>query len=159
MGRPAPRYWDRKGSELDAGLGRKEEAISEARRAVELRPIAKDSCSALTWSVPWRLSTPGPVNGRLRLSNWKSSRNSGLALPTANSASIRRGILCAAIRASRKSSPRRAERGGQIRRRDHATDGSPGEPETLLQRIKEQCCRESQRQISGAGGRTDCDKE
>jgi serine/threonine protein kinase/tetratricopeptide (TPR) repeat protein len=28
---------------LDAGLGRKEEAISEARRAVELRPIAQDS--------------------------------------------------------------------------------------------------------------------
>jgi tetratricopeptide (TPR) repeat protein len=28
---------------LDAGLGRKEEAIGEARRAVELRPIEKDS--------------------------------------------------------------------------------------------------------------------
>src|SRR5262249_45761481 len=28
---------------LDAGLGRKEEAIREARRAVELLPIAKDS--------------------------------------------------------------------------------------------------------------------
>jgi len=28
---------------IDAGLGRKEEAIREARRAVELRPIAKDS--------------------------------------------------------------------------------------------------------------------
>jgi tetratricopeptide (TPR) repeat protein len=30
-------------SELDAGLGRKEEAILEAQRAVELLPIAKDS--------------------------------------------------------------------------------------------------------------------
>ena len=28
---------------LDAGLGRKEDAIREARRAVELVPIAKDS--------------------------------------------------------------------------------------------------------------------
>jgi tetratricopeptide (TPR) repeat protein len=28
---------------LDAGLGRKEEAIREARRAVDLKPIAKDS--------------------------------------------------------------------------------------------------------------------
>ena len=28
---------------LDAGLGRKEEAIREARRAVDLMPIAKDS--------------------------------------------------------------------------------------------------------------------
>jgi len=30
-------------AKLDAGLGRKEEAIREARRAVELLPIAKDS--------------------------------------------------------------------------------------------------------------------
>jgi serine/threonine protein kinase/tetratricopeptide (TPR) repeat protein len=30
-------------AELDAGLGRKEEAIREARRALELRPIARDS--------------------------------------------------------------------------------------------------------------------
>ena len=32
-----------KAASLDAGLGRKEEAIGEARRAVELRPIGKDS--------------------------------------------------------------------------------------------------------------------
>jgi hypothetical protein len=32
-----------KAARLDAGLGRKEEAISEARRAVELRPITQDS--------------------------------------------------------------------------------------------------------------------
>jgi serine/threonine protein kinase/TolB-like protein len=34
---------------LDAGLGRKEEAIREARRAVELMPIAKDSVNGPTW--------------------------------------------------------------------------------------------------------------
>ena len=32
-----------KAARIDAGLGRKEEAISEARRAVELCPIAQDS--------------------------------------------------------------------------------------------------------------------
>jgi tetratricopeptide (TPR) repeat protein len=30
-------------AQLDAGLGRKEEAIREAQRAIELQPIAKDS--------------------------------------------------------------------------------------------------------------------
>ncbi len=33
-------------AKLDAGLGRKEEAIREARRAVNLKPIAKDSVTA-----------------------------------------------------------------------------------------------------------------
>jgi eukaryotic-like serine/threonine-protein kinase len=34
---------------LDAGLGRKEEAIREARRAVELQPIGKDSLNGPAW--------------------------------------------------------------------------------------------------------------
>jgi eukaryotic-like serine/threonine-protein kinase len=34
---------------VDAGLGRKEEAIREAQRAVELMPIAKDSLNGPTW--------------------------------------------------------------------------------------------------------------
>jgi len=34
---------------LDAGLGQKEEAIREARHAVELLPIAKDSLNGPTW--------------------------------------------------------------------------------------------------------------
>ncbi len=34
---------------LDAGLGRKEEAIREARRAVDLMPIAKDSLNGPSW--------------------------------------------------------------------------------------------------------------
>jgi serine/threonine protein kinase len=34
---------------LDAGLGRKEDAIREARRVVELQPIAKDSLNGPTW--------------------------------------------------------------------------------------------------------------
>ncbi|MFN2541366.1 MAG: tetratricopeptide repeat protein, partial [Chthoniobacterales bacterium] len=32
-----------KAATIDAGLGKKQESISQARRAVELRPIAKDS--------------------------------------------------------------------------------------------------------------------
>ena len=34
---------------LDAGLGRKEEAIREALRAVDLTPIAKDSLNGPSW--------------------------------------------------------------------------------------------------------------
>src|SRR5262249_27423779 len=34
---------------LDAGLGRKEEAIREALRVVELMPIAKDSLNGPSW--------------------------------------------------------------------------------------------------------------
>jgi tetratricopeptide (TPR) repeat protein len=34
---------------LDAGLGRKEDAIREARRVVELQPITKDSLNGPTW--------------------------------------------------------------------------------------------------------------
>ena len=36
-------------AKLDAGLGRKEEAISEARRAVEIMPIAKDAVEGPIW--------------------------------------------------------------------------------------------------------------
>jgi eukaryotic-like serine/threonine-protein kinase len=34
---------------LDAGLGRKEDAVREARRAIELQPIAKDSLNGPRW--------------------------------------------------------------------------------------------------------------
>jgi len=36
-------------AKLDAGLGRKEEAIREAQHAVEIQPIAKDSLNGPTW--------------------------------------------------------------------------------------------------------------
>jgi eukaryotic-like serine/threonine-protein kinase len=36
-------------AKLDAGLGRKEEAIREAQRAVELQPIAKDAVNGPVW--------------------------------------------------------------------------------------------------------------
>jgi len=36
-------------AKLDAGLGRKEEAIRKAQHAVEIQPIAKDSLNGPTW--------------------------------------------------------------------------------------------------------------
>ena len=44
MGRPAEKRFEfARAARVDAGLGRKEQAINEARHAVELRPIAQDS--------------------------------------------------------------------------------------------------------------------
>jgi TolB-like protein/thioredoxin-like negative regulator of GroEL len=47
--RPKDAYYFEKVARLDAGLGRKEDAIREARRAVELQPIANDSVNGPTW--------------------------------------------------------------------------------------------------------------
>jgi tetratricopeptide (TPR) repeat protein len=52
---------------LDAGLGRKEEAIREARRAVELLPIAKDS-----------LNGPGTVANLALVYAWTGERDHAL---------------------------------------------------------------------------------
>ncbi|MGB9475253.1 MAG: protein kinase [Candidatus Udaeobacter sp.] len=80
---------------IDAGLGRKEEALREGRRAVELMPIAKDSTdgpqlvSNLAWIYAWTgerdlaieqleisaKNPAGPTYGMLRLSPvWDSLR-------------------------------------------------------------------------------------
>jgi serine/threonine-protein kinase len=80
---------------IDAGLGRKEEALFEGRRAVELMPIAKDSTDGpqqvynLAWIYAWTderdlaieqleisaKSPGGPTYGMLRLSPvWDSLR-------------------------------------------------------------------------------------
>ncbi len=48
-GRPKDASYLADVARFDAGLGRKEEAIREARRAVELQPIAKDSLNAPAW--------------------------------------------------------------------------------------------------------------
>ncbi len=61
-------------AKLDAGLGRKEEAIREARQAVELLPIAKDSLNGPTWLPIWRWFTHGPASATARSSNSKKSR-------------------------------------------------------------------------------------
>ena len=91
---------------LDAGLGRKEDAIREARHAVDLMPIAKDSLNGPAESPTSRWFTRGQASATARLSNSKSSRRSRTApTHTAISASIRAGILCAVISASTKSSP------------------------------------------------------
>jgi TolB-like protein/predicted Zn-dependent protease len=54
-------------AELDAGLGRKEEAIREARRAVDLKPIAKDS-----------LQGPGGVSTLALVYAWTGERDRAL---------------------------------------------------------------------------------
>jgi hypothetical protein len=54
-------------AELDAGLGRKEEAIQEAQRAVDLKPIAKDS-----------LQGPGPVYTLALVYAWTGERDRAL---------------------------------------------------------------------------------
>ena len=92
---------------LDAGLGRKEEAIREARQAVELVPIAKDS-----------LNGPSVVANLALVYAWTGERDRALeqlakvaTLPagymmqphTAISFSIRAGMICAVIRVSTKS--------------------------------------------------------
>ena len=91
---------------LDAGLGRKEEAIREALHAVDLMPIAKDSL----WG-------PGLVANLALVYAWTGERDRALeqleivatipatARHTAISSSIRAGMICAVIRASTKSSP------------------------------------------------------
>ena len=63
-------------SEIDAGLGRKDEAIREAQRAVDLAPIAKDLSNAPTQLSTWRWFTRGPASATARSSNSKLSRRS-----------------------------------------------------------------------------------
>jgi TolB-like protein/Tfp pilus assembly protein PilF len=90
---------------FDAGLGRKEEAIREARHAVDLVPIAKDSY----WG-------PGLVANLALVYAWTGERDRALeqleivaTIPaghhTAICASIRARMSCAAIRASTRSLP------------------------------------------------------
>ena len=63
-GEPKKRIWTSLWQAIsDAGLDQKEEAISEARHAIELRPIAQDSpARSLNLSASLRWSMPGPVN-------------------------------------------------------------------------------------------------
>ena len=89
---------------LDAGLGRKEEAIHDAWRAVDLMPIAKDSYWVRTLSPAWHWFTRGRASATARSSNWKRSRRFN-GRHTAISASIPAGILCVVTRASTRSSP------------------------------------------------------
>ena len=91
-------------AKLDAWLGRKEEAIREALRAVELDPIAKDSLNGPTWVADLAL-----------VYAWTGERNRALdqleivatipamARHMAIFSSIPAGMICAVISASTKS--------------------------------------------------------
>ena len=72
---------------IDAALGRKEEALSEARRAMELSPITKDAPDGCT-DANKRVCDHLCLGGRKRisrLSNWKKlcGFQSGLLWPIA----------------------------------------------------------------------------
>jgi len=84
-------------SGLDAGLGRKEEAISEARRAVEIEPIAKDAVNGPTIVADLGAGLPrGRARRDARSSN-SNCRDPSRIWPdmAAISVSIRAGMICA----------------------------------------------------------------
>ena len=58
---------------IDAGLGRKEEALNEGRRAMELAPSAKDESLSHTQRCALPSSVPGQANVNWRLGNLKPS--------------------------------------------------------------------------------------
>ena len=95
---------------IDAALGRKEEALSEGRRAMELLPTAEDPMfgeytnegfikTSFAMICAWAGETTW------RLSSLKPSLKFRAGQVMAHCAWIRCGIRCAAIRASKKSSP------------------------------------------------------
>ena len=58
---------------IDAGLGRKEEALNEGRRAMELASSAKDECTEPYAKIALPSSVPGQANANWRLGNLKPS--------------------------------------------------------------------------------------
>ena len=95
---------------IDAALGRKEEALREGRRAIELLPVEKDSTGGSQMLVYFAM-----------IAAWAGEKDIALQYLAANAQSARRvqrcdlrrikvdcpsGTRSAAIRASRKSSPR-----------------------------------------------------
>ena len=72
--KPKDEEYFRRVARLDAGLGRKEDAIREALRAVDLMPIAKDSYNGPVHLSPtWRWFTRGRTSVTARSSNSKLS--------------------------------------------------------------------------------------
>ena len=62
-------------AKLDAGLGRKEEAIREARRAVEMMPLPRMRSKVQSGLPIWRWFTRGRASATARWSNSKSCRH------------------------------------------------------------------------------------
>ena len=88
---------------IDAALGRKEEALSEGRRAVDLLPITKDAPAGAQMLTNLAITMPGLAKKNSRLSNWKKLCGFRVWSPMADCVCIRCGTRCAAIRASKKS--------------------------------------------------------
>ena len=95
---------------IDAKLGRKEEAVREGERAVELLPVATDALDGPSMLV--RLAAVyAEVRETIELSTFCSRPCRCLTVPaTAISSLTKTSIPCGKIRASRKSSPRSRRR-------------------------------------------------
>jgi tetratricopeptide (TPR) repeat protein len=89
---------------IDAGLGRKEEAIREGRRACELLPMSRD---AVDGPLTWRKSTLGLVKRTSLSSSWLLRFTFPTTYTTESSVCILCGTFCGETDVSRKSSLRR----------------------------------------------------
>ena len=97
---------------IDAALGRKEAALEEGRRAIELLPAEKDFIDGNHMIQYFAIIAAWAGEKDLALQQLESepALQSITALTTANSSCCPSGIRSAAIRASKKSSPRSDQR-------------------------------------------------
>jgi tetratricopeptide (TPR) repeat protein len=91
---------------IDAGLGRKNDAIAEGKRACELLPMSKDAWDGVGFVSYLALIYSWLGEKDLAFEQLATAAKSRTASPTANSNSIQHAIPCAAIRGSKNSSPR-----------------------------------------------------
>ena len=98
---------------IDAALGRKEEALSEGRRAIELLPVEKDSTDGSQMLVYFAIIAAwvGEKDTALQYLETNVQSPGGHFIVTYGALSCcPSGTRSAAIRASRKSSPRLRQR-------------------------------------------------
>lgn len=95
---------------IDAGLGNREDAVREARRACELTPRKKPLWTRPSPPATWRSFTPGRTKPTSRSRRWKNGWRVPPAATCARSqatetcGSTRSGTRCGPTRASRRSS-------------------------------------------------------
>ena len=90
---------------IDAGLGRKEEALREGRRAVELLPVEKDAIQGINMITYLAMITAWVGDKDLACEQLAFALRSPGTLSYGQLKLLPFGIRSAAIRASKKSSP------------------------------------------------------
>ena len=90
---------------IDAALGRKEEALREGRRAVELLPIEKDASDGPRVIVCFAMIVAWVGDNNLACDQLVNAMRHPTLRRMASSSCCHFGTRCAAIRASKKSSP------------------------------------------------------